>query len=58
MTTVDGDCWLSTPRKGDRKRGQSQNVKGTEAAAATALVMNGKSIVLDEPPVFRAVRET
>ncbi|HHY45947.1 MAG TPA: serpin family protein [Firmicutes bacterium] len=32
------------------------NEEGTEAAAATAVVMSGKSIVLDEPPVFCADR--
>ncbi len=32
------------------------NEEGTEAAAATAVIMNGKSIALEEPPVFRADR--
>ncbi|MCR4424909.1 MAG: serpin family protein [Firmicutes bacterium] len=32
------------------------NEEGTEAAAATAVMMSGKSILLDVPPVFRADR--
>ena len=32
------------------------NEEGTEAAAATAVIMSGKSIMLNEPPIFRADR--